>query len=229
MTRTAVAAILGAALVICCYYFVDRPVAWFFHQHSSPEHRFWFWAPRLSNWLKGGAAPALMLVLLWCLWRPGGRMQTVLLALSASLVVTTGLKIVLKWTCGRYWPEPWHEGYPSLISNGAYGFHPFQRGAAYGAFPSGHASLVCCCLSVLWLAYPRGRWFYALACALVCALLVAMNYHFVGDVVAGVLLGTITGVYMAYLFRLQPPRGPGPDPAHTGTAARAGSGSPGNR
>jgi membrane-associated phospholipid phosphatase len=42
--------------------------------------------------------------------------------------------------------------------------------------------------------------------ALVCVALVAMNYHFVSDVIAGALLGSITGLYMARLFRLADPR-----------------------
>jgi membrane-associated phospholipid phosphatase len=35
--------------------------------------------------------------------------------------------------------------------------------------------------------------------------LVAMNYHFVGDVIAGSILGAIIATYAAYLARLQMP------------------------
>jgi membrane-associated phospholipid phosphatase len=33
-----------------------------------------------------------------------------------------------------------------------------------------------------------------------------MNYHFVGDVIAGAMLGSITGVCMTHVFRLQRPK-----------------------
>ena len=33
--------------------------------------------------------------------------------------------------------------------------------------------------------------------------LVGLNYHFVGDVVAGAMLGSVTGVYTTRAFRLR--------------------------
>ena len=148
LARTAAALTLGAILVAVCYCFVDRPVAWFVHAHGSFLHGFMRWPPLVSDWLKAVTLPAVVLVVLWWVWRPGGRFQTVLLAVSANLVVTTLLKQLLKWSFGRYWPETWKHDNPSLIVNGAYGFHPFQTGTAYESFPSGHAaSSVPCCRS----------------------------------------------------------------------------------
>jgi hypothetical protein len=50
-------------------------------------------------------------------------------------------------------------------------------------------------VSVVWVAYPRGRW----ACVLAVATgLIGMNYHFVGDVIGGAFAGAIVGVYTAY-------------------------------
>ena len=206
VTRTAVALLTGVILVAICYYWVDRPVAWFVHDHGSFTHGFLRWPPLLSDWLKFIAPWAISAVLLWWAWKPGSRFQTVLLAISANMVVTTLLKMLLKWNFGRCWPETWKQGNISLIGNGAYGFHPFQHGVAYESFPSGHAAVVCSVLSILWLSYPRWRWLYAIVGGSVCMALVGMNYHFVGDVIAGVTLGSITGVYMTYLFRLHRPK-----------------------
>ena len=155
VARTAVALILGAVLVLICYYWVDRPVARFVHDHGSFLSGFLQWPPLISNWLKSIAPLAIVLAVLWWVWRPG-RLQTVLLAISANLVVTVVLKQFLKWCCGRYWPETWAHDNPSLIGSGAYGFHPFQHGTAYDSFPSGHAAVTCCVLSILWLSYPDG-------------------------------------------------------------------------
>jgi membrane-associated phospholipid phosphatase len=128
-----------------------------------------------------------------------------LLAISANLVVTNLLKQLLKWSFGRYWPETWHYNNPSLIGNGAYGFQPFHHGAAYESFPSGHAAVIFSALSILWLSYPRWRWLYAIIGGALCVALVGMNYHFVGDVIAGVMLGSTTGICMTHLFRLHRP------------------------
>ena len=214
LTKTAVALILGVILVVICYYFVDRPVAWFVHDHGSFLHGFLQWPPLISNWLKTITPLAVILAVLWWAWKPGGRLQTVLLAISANLIVTTVLKQLLKWGFGRYWPETWKHNNPSLIGNGVYGFHPFQHGTAYESFPSGHAAVICSVLSILWLSYPRWRWLYAIVGGAVCVALVGMNYHFVGDVIAGVMLGSITGVYMTHLFHLHRPKPGQEDDSH---------------
>jgi membrane-associated phospholipid phosphatase len=206
LTRTAIALLVSVILVAICYYWIDRPVAWFVHGHGSFLHGFLRWPPLISDWLKGVTPAAIGLVLLWWAWRPGGRLQTVLLAISANIVVTNLLKQLLKRSFGRCWPETWEQGNPSLIGSGAYGFRPFQHGVAYESFPSGHAAIVCSVLSILWFSYPRWRWLYAIVGGTVCVALVEMNYHFVGDVIAGVTLGSITGVYLTYLFRLHRPK-----------------------
>ena len=200
--KTAVALILTIILVVVCYHFVDRPVAWFVHDHGQFMHDFLRWPPLVSDYLKDCAAPAILLVVVWCIWKPGGRLQTGLLAISANVIVTTVLKQLLKWSCGRYWPDTWTHNNPSLIRSGDYGFHPFHYGPAYGSFPSGHAAVICSVLSILWLSYPRWRWCYAIIGVAVCVALVGMNYHFIGDVVAGAMLGATTGLCMTRLFRL---------------------------
>ncbi len=198
--------LVGLILVVICYFFVDRPTAWFVHNHCCGSAAFWRWPPLVSEWLKNAALLVVMPVVLWWAWKPGGRLQTTLLALCATCIVTGLLKQLLKWTAGRYWPETWKHTNPSLIGNGAYGFHPFHAGPAYESFPSGHAAVTCAIMAVLWVSYPRCRWLYALLGGLMCVALVGTNYHFVSDVIAGGLVGSITGIYMARLFRLSNPR-----------------------
>jgi membrane-associated phospholipid phosphatase len=205
LTRTAIALIVGVILVVVCYFWVDRPVAWFVHNHRFFPPDLLKWPPLASKWLKGVAPLAIVLAVLWWACKPGDRLQRVLVAISANLIVTTVLKQLLKWSSGRYWPETWQSGNRSLIGSGDYGFNPFHHGAAYEAFPSGHAATICAVLSILWLSYPRWRWLYAIIGAIACIALVGMNYHFVGDVVAGVMLGSITGICMTRLFRLRAP------------------------
>lgn len=217
VTKTVVALSLGIILVIICCCLVDGPVAWFVHEHASVQHVLAQWTPLVSNVLNTLTLLAIIATVLWWAWKPGGRLQTVLLATVASLVVTAALKLLLKWSFGRDCPEVWIKNHPTSIGQAAYSFHPFHPAAAYLAFPSGHAALLCSVLSILWICYPRWRWVYAIVGGAMGMALVGMNYHFVGDVIAGTMLGSITGVYMAHLFRLQKP-----------PPARSGDQTPGN-
>jgi membrane-associated phospholipid phosphatase len=55
---------------------------------------------------------------------------------------------------------------------------------------------------VWWIAAPRGRLLYALVCLPMLASLVAMNYHFVSDVIAGSVVGAVVASYAARLADL---------------------------
>jgi len=202
LLRTAVTLALGAVAVVACYYFVDRPLAMWLHAHVPVPRDSLRWAATASDWFRDAAAAAILLVVLWRLAKRGGRLQTTLLAVSASLVAATILKLLLKWAFGRTWPDAWGNGRPSLIGNGAYGFHPVGLSPHFGALPSGHAAMTFAVITVLWVAYPRWRWLWAAAGGGLCAALVGLNFHFVGDVIAGGLLGWLTGVYAVHALSL---------------------------
>jgi membrane-associated phospholipid phosphatase len=192
--------VVGALLVVVCYGLVDRPVARFIDEHQFFSERALEWPPRVSNWLKSVGSLAVVVILLWRIWHRGGQVQRVFLAIAADVVAATFVKQVLKWGFGRYWPMSWHPHFPSLLGTGDYGFHPFHHGLAYESFPSGHALVVCSLMALLWVAAPRGRWIWGSIYVLVCVALVGLNYHFVGDVIAGAVIGSITGVCVARGF-----------------------------
>jgi membrane-associated phospholipid phosphatase len=204
LATTIAAWLAGAGVVALCYRYVDREVAWFVHDHLITGHEVLPWLPLASEVVKYAALAAIAAVVGWWLWKPGGWLQRVLLALSASLLAATVLKTLLKWGFGRYWPETWNEGNPSLLGTDAYGFHPFHHGFAYESFPSGHAAVILAAAPVLWAAFPRWRWLIGAVVVGLCLALVGLNYHFVGDVIAGALVGLTSGVYAVRLFRIQP-------------------------
>ncbi len=188
----------GLILVMICYFFVDRPVAWFVHdQHFSrlvwlrwltlPEPIFQLWAPAL-----------LVVIAIWRAVRPLRRGQLVLLALAVGVVLADQFKESLKIPCGRLWPDTWIHDNPSLIRDDAYGFFPFHDGDGYASFPSGHTARAFAAVAVLWIAYPRGRWLWAVGGAILGVSLVGMNYHFVSDVIAGGVIGGVVGAYVAH-------------------------------
>ena len=160
--------------MVVCYFFVDRPVAWLadYCRQVYPVNIL-LWPPLVSTWLSYLVVLGIIAVLAWRLWRPGGRLQTLLLAIAVNLAATEGIKIVLKWAFGRTWPETWPgNGNPSLIADGVYGFHPFCYGGDYQSFPSGHAAATFAVISILWISRPRWRWLYAAVAGFVCVSLV---------------------------------------------------------
>jgi membrane-associated phospholipid phosphatase len=199
LNRTLVAIGLCAVAVVICYFFVDRPVAFFVNRHEIPRYKEFLWLteppPLVQSW------SPLMLVALAVLraFGPWRRWQGALFLACVSLLVADQFRESMGDLFGRYWPETWHDNNPSLIGSGAYGFHPFEVGDDVGSFPSGHAARIGGFLSVFWLVLPRGRWLYVLAALPLIAALVAMNYHFVGDTIAGSTLGAIVGVWAVRL------------------------------
>jgi membrane-associated phospholipid phosphatase len=69
-----------------------------------------------------------------------------------------------------------------------------------GFTPSGHTAATCAVVSVLWIHYPIYKRLYV-SCAVglgVC--LVAANYHFFSEVIAGAFLGISTGLLAVFML-----------------------------
>ena len=206
LLRALIMTVLCIAAVLVCYFWIDRPVAFFVYRHHINTIPVFRWLtyppPEVQNW----SALVLTILMIRRAWGPFLRWQKVLLVACLSLIVADDFRISLGDVCGRYWPETWTHDNPSLIGTGTYGFHPFQRGDDIGSFPSGHACRILGFATVWVIATPRSRTVAIVLCALMLVSLVAMNYHFVSDVIAGSVLGGIVATYAAYLARLEMPR-----------------------
>jgi membrane-associated phospholipid phosphatase len=191
------------AAVLICYFWIDRPVAFFVYRHHINSIHVFRWLtyppPEVQNW----SALALTILVIRRAWGPFLRWQKVLLVACISVIVADDFRVSLGDVCGRYWPETWTHDNPSLIGTGAYGFHPFQRGDDVGSFPSGHACRILGFGMVWMIAIPGSRIVAAVLCAPMLVSLVLMNYHFVSDVIAGSVLGAMIAAYASHLARLQ--------------------------
>ncbi len=189
--------------VVICYFWIDRPVAFFVYNHhiNGIEVFRWFTypPPEVQNW----SALVLAILMIRRAWGPFLRWQKVLLVACISLIVADDFRISLGDVFGRYWPETWTHDNPSLIGTGTYGFHPFQRGDDVGSFPSGHACRIFGFAGVWMIAMPATRIVAGVLCVPMLVSLVAMNYHFVSDVIAGSVLGALIATYAAHLARLK--------------------------
>jgi membrane-associated phospholipid phosphatase len=200
LRRSSIALAVCLSSVLVCYFWVDRPTAFFVDRHHLNEVKVFHWLtyppPELQTW-----SPLILTALaVRRAWGPWTRWQKALFVASVSLIVTDQFRVCLGDVCGRYWPETWFHN-PSLIGNGTYGFHPFQRGDDLGSFPSGHAARILSFVFVWFMVMPRTRVIGATISVAMLVSLVLMNYHFVSDVIAGGVLGAIIAAYAVHFAK----------------------------
>jgi membrane-associated phospholipid phosphatase len=195
---------LCSIVVTLCYFFVDKPVAFLVKDQDLPRFVVLKWLTYPPPIIETFAPGALVLLMIRRAFGPWKRWEVVLLVVCVSLLVTCETKDILKYVAGRYWPDTWIDNNPSLLRDDAYGFHPFHDGVAYGDFPSGHLARTLAIVSVFWIAYPN--WICRMLCVLAVLAevsgILGMNYHFVSDVIAGSVVGSIIGAYTAEMFTL---------------------------
>ncbi len=196
---------LVSAAVLCCYLWIDRPVALWMHAFQNEYHSRDFLDPltHFPDPVISAAAAAYLLIGLAALAIRIRGIGKVAVLCCVSVVMGETIKSGLKWFFGRPWPETWKNNNPSFIGDGAYDFHWLHGGGLYNSFPSGHMTVALALLSVLWIAYPRWRPLYTIAVLGAAVALVGSNYHFVGDVIAGSFLGATVGWITVALFRAE--------------------------
>jgi membrane-associated phospholipid phosphatase len=180
-------------MVAISYLWLDRPIALFAHAQLQGIDLFGKLTYVPDALIPAGIVVVMVAALRGLTERPLSRFLTVLLVSGVSLAVAVLAKDELKLMFGRTWPETWVRNNPSFIRDGVFGFFPFHGGPGYSAFPSGHTTVICTVMTVLWLCYPRFRALYALAMAAVAVGLVGANFHFLSDVIAGAFLGISAG------------------------------------
>ncbi len=92
-------------------------------------------------------------------------------------------KMVLKIAFGRINTRYWLQ-HPDL-----YGFYFFQMRERCDGFPSGHMLVIVAIIAAVWRFYPKTRPLCLLTGTLLGCALIATNYHFLSDVIAGASLG----------------------------------------
>lgn len=193
----------GAAAVAICYEWVDRPMAFAVERNGLNKIAFFKLLTDPPPLIERFCPLALVLLALHRVRSAWVRWELTLFTACLCLIVADECRESIGDLCGRYWPDTWFNNNPSLLGTGAYGFHPFHGGDDVGSFPSGHAARVFGFAAVWWIVAPRGRWICLLICPPLVLSLLAMNYHFVGDVVGGTMIGAIVAAWGATLAGLR--------------------------
>jgi membrane-associated phospholipid phosphatase len=196
--NTLIAALITCVLLcLLCIGFVDRPVAdWVNTFSAETKSQFGLLSkiaapfPIGATFIGFGYAIAIALG-----HRPGPR-GLALLRIAAAILIVVALKDQFKFIFGRTWPATWTANNPSYLKDGVYGFFPYVSwftgggSRAYHAFPSGTTAVITAsCVSIA-LAWRPFRWIAPIPIVAVIAGLIGANYHWVSDIVAGLILGT---------------------------------------
>jgi membrane-associated phospholipid phosphatase len=201
--------IATAAFVTISFQWFDRPIALLIYEISGGRRSL----PLLSTEVavqisKIPLATAIVFVICGLVAIMGSRFskQGAAVAMSAvSSLATIIIKDQLKFAFGRTWPDTWRSGIVSFVQDNVYGFHFFQSGKSFESFPSGHAAAAAAVLSVVWILFPELRVICAIGAIAVDLGLVALNLHFLSDVVAGSFVGISTGLFTVALSRASEP------------------------
>jgi len=201
---------LGVVLVaIFLILFVDRPVSLYLAEDIDPNVAGFFHAiTEIGN----GTVYITVSALFWLGFRwlaaqspepaateryrrisaYGGFALTALLASGA--VVT-----ILKHTLGRFRPS-------MLLTDGVYGFAPLAFVPKSISLPSGHTQVIWTVTTILLLLKPRIGLAMIPVAILVGASRVAINVHFLSDVLVGAYIGVLMPllVYAVFFPRLVP-------------------------
>ena len=110
-------------------------------------------------------------------------------AVAVSGLATDLLKILL----GRARPSV-------FLSEGDFGWHPFTLEARFRAFPSGHANTVVSMALALGFLLPRARVFLLILAALVALTRIAVEAHYLSDIIAGSSLAFATTIWLRTIF-----------------------------
>lgn len=181
-----------SALSVC---FIDKTLALHIHSYGIDQRLV------LSYITEYGIQAFIFICILMLLVVPNNLsvLQRLLLVAYTSVIflfakwLRTELGIIL----GRSWPLTWaYSGpYGSLIANNDGNFHFLESSIFVGSFPSGHSmaiTLLCC---TFYLAYKRFFLLWFIPVILIPVCLILLNYHYLGDIFAGIGFGLLLSYY----------------------------------
>jgi membrane-associated phospholipid phosphatase len=199
-SRTRSALIGGMLLVGVAILFVDRAASTWSHNHLH-HAAVLDWLTHLVDPLRPAAVMCLAGMGIASVFggRQLGERGRTLASACLAILVSVEIKEQLKQLFGRSWPETWVNDNPSWIGDHVYAFNFLHGGPGWESFPSGHTTQIAALAAVIWLRIPQIRWLGVALCALVALGLWGSDYHFVGDILAGALLGAVCGIGMVAL------------------------------
>ena len=194
--------IFGILLIFFCYFFVDKHVVWFLYEHNSRQYTIMrFFSDDSVSFLNISIFVFYIYYFIKLLYKKVSVTDTKFLLVANAVLIGQFIKEILKGIFGRYWTETFRNHNPSLVRDNLYGFNWFKFNGDYASFPSGHATFIFSFSVSMWILFPKYRWIWLLLAFLVVATQLLQYFHFVSDLIAGAILGSIIGYYTALTYK----------------------------
>lgn len=185
--------ITTSLVAIYSYFFLDRPIAqWSAHYCVGKYNYFFVAVTQLGVSTPYLIGSALLLFYFYYIKKSiylSHHALFIFTAVALSGIVADIIKIIV----ARFRPC-------MLFEKGLYGFDFFHRNSALNSFPSGHTATVFALAMYISLYWPRWAvlgWIIAIAVGVSRVLL---TMHYLSDVLAGAIVGTITVSLLATYF-----------------------------
>lgn len=194
---------LTSITVVTCYFFIDRQLAVEISQHhlrSYPIFKYLSKIPEL--YIVGSVTIYFYIAIQLYNFGRWTALDQSCSMFANTIAITYFLKDFFKHVFARTWPETWINNNPSLIHDNIYGFYFFRSDNAFGAFPSGHAAALIAGTTMLWLLYPRFKVVYVLIVLASLIGILGMNYHFLGDIIGGGLIGYLVATLIFHITKV---------------------------
>jgi len=184
--------LLAAILVVFSSEFLDARIALGFDRLLRSDPLLAHYTSHIPDLL----LPSVLVLsgAMWAMYlrrvRRGSRDEKARFFLLSGIAMPVAFvaKLMLKYLFGRMNTRAWLEN-PEDLS-----FHWFHGGGQYSSFPSGHMAVFATLAVACWLFFPK----YRVACLAVMIALgfavVATDYHYLSDVIAGGYLGLVVFV-----------------------------------
>ena len=169
-------------LIPFSYFFIDKKVALFFKEK---EFNSFF---SIITHLGDAKVLIVAVILLYIFYN---REKAIFLFIS---IVYSGIAVsLLKIIFGRSRPD-------LFLDENLYGFFWFKIKYDYFSFPSGHTTTAFSFFISLSFLFPKFRILFILLATLVAFSRVYLEAHFVSDVIAGAILGSLVSIWLYSRF-----------------------------
>ncbi|WP_298622908.1 phosphatase PAP2 family protein [uncultured Legionella sp.] len=182
-------------LVVLAYFFVDIPVATYFHQHDIRGT-----IPALTVFTALGKWKIYVLIFLFLFFyfrylQKHEIFEAKVLYLFGCIFIPNVISFIIKVCLSRARPD-------LLFSSNLFGFYWFQTKDLYWSFPSGHSVTITGLACGLGVLFPK--YFYAFLGFAVLVILsrIVLYHHYLSDVMTGAYLTIlVVGFFTEFLKR----------------------------
>jgi membrane-associated phospholipid phosphatase len=189
--RTIIYGFIAIMFATISYFCMDRGIIEYIHNGDfSYAHSIEFFCLAFAKifspkiWVLIGFFATLL-----CIYKyiKNGEVSDKLYTFSLTMIMTTIIITILKYSVARYRPE-------LLISDNEYGFHFFSMQKIYNSMPSGHTALSFAGLLAIANFFRKRYITIAIItlCIVIAATRVIIIDHYLSDVIIGAYIGTFT-------------------------------------